>query len=75
MVPLVSPADGVSEEQFKKRFADRMTARREAGEKLQSVMNDDKQRQEEAHRHNQELYEQRTEFMKQHRTASSGCTC
>jgi hypothetical protein len=64
---LVSPADGLSEEEFKKRFAEWTKAREEAGEKLQAVVNDEKERSK-AQQRMQDLYKERTEFMKEERT-------
>jgi hypothetical protein len=67
LTPLISPADGLSEEQFKKRFAEWTKAREEAGEKLQAVVNDEKERSK-AQQRMQDLYKERTQFMKEERT-------
>jgi hypothetical protein len=67
LAPLVSPADGLSDEEFKKRFADWTKARSEAGQKLQAVINDEKERAN-AQQRVQDLYQQRSQFMKEDRT-------
>jgi hypothetical protein len=67
MATLISPADGLSEEGFKKRLDAWAKAQREAGEKLQAAMNDEKERPK-AQQRIQELYSERTQFMKEDRT-------
>ena len=67
LAPLISPADGLSEGEFKTRFAEWTKARREAGEKLQAVR-DDKDKRQEAQQRVQDLYQQRSQFMKEDRT-------
>ncbi len=62
MAYLISPADGVSEAEYKKRVADWLKTRNEESTKLQAVK-DDKERQKGQQRI-QELYQQRTQFMK-----------
>ena len=67
MAPLISPAGGVSEEEFRKRFADWRKSLSEAGEKMSAAGGDSK-KQQAARKGYQELYEQRTRFMKEDRT-------
>jgi FG-GAP-like repeat len=67
LAPLISPADGLSEEEFKTRFAEWTKALGEAGEKMQAARNDKEKRQEAQQRYVQ-LYEQRLQFMKEDRT-------
>lgn len=67
MAPLISPADGISEEEFRKRFADWQKSLSEASGKT-SAAADDQKKQREAQQRFQELYEQRTQFMKEDRT-------
>lgn len=64
---LISPADGLSEGEFKQKFADWMKSREEISARLNSGANDDKKRAE-AQQRMQELYERRTEFMKEDMT-------
>lgn len=63
MAYLISPADGLSEEEYKKRFADWLKRRGEAQEKLSRVGNDEKERQKLVQQI-QDLYDHREEFMK-----------
>ncbi len=67
MTRLVSPADGLTEGEFKQKFADWMKARGEFGKELTLVANDPKKR-EEAQGRFQELYQKRSEFMKEDTT-------
>ena len=67
MAPLISPADGVSEEEFKKKFAEWKKALGEAAEKLNSRPTTRRSRAKAQQRY-QELYQQRSEFMKEDRT-------
>jgi hypothetical protein len=67
MVALISPADGLSEEQFHQRFDAWKKSRDEAGEKLRAVINDAEARKK-AQQHVQDLYERRAEFMKEEMT-------
>ena len=59
---------------FKKRFADWTKTRSEAGETLRAVIDNDKER-EGAQRRIQELYQQRTRFMKEDMAADSPRSC
>src|SRR3954447_25963366 len=65
--PLISPADGLSEEECKKRFAEWMKESREAAEKMNAADADQKKRQE-AQQDYQRVYNRRSEFMKEERT-------
>jgi hypothetical protein len=67
MAYLISPADGFSEGEFKKRFADWKKSRVEASGRLNSGANDEKKRAE-AQQQIQELYQRRTDFMKEDMT-------
>jgi FG-GAP-like repeat len=67
MTPLVSPADKLTEGEFKKRFADWNKSIGEAANQLNAAANDEKKR-DKAQQHYQELYNQRSEFMKEDRT-------
>jgi hypothetical protein len=67
MAYLISPADGLSEGEFKKKFADWKKARDEVSARLNSEANDEKKRAE-AQQQVQELYKRRTEFMKEDMT-------
>ena len=67
MVPLISPADNLTEAEFKKKFADWNKSIGEAAKQLNSAANDEKKRDEAQQRY-QELYNQRSEFMKEDRT-------
>jgi hypothetical protein len=64
---LISPADGVSEEQFKTRFADWTKQRDEVSQKLSAANNDAKEFRK-AQQSFQEIYNRRNEFMKEDRT-------
>ncbi len=66
-VTLVSPADGRTENDFKKKFADWSKSFSEASTKLNSTANDAKKRNE-AQQRFQQIYSQRSEFMKEDRT-------
>jgi hypothetical protein len=67
LTPLLSPADGLSESQFKKRFDEWTKARSQASEKIGAGVKDEKEQQK-AQERIQELYQQRTQFMKEERT-------
>ena len=67
MSHLISPADGLSEGEFKKKFADWNKSRDEVSARLNPQANDEKKRAE-AQRQIQELYKRRTEFMKEDMT-------
>jgi hypothetical protein len=67
LATLVSPADKVTESEFKQKFADWQKSFSEAGKELNSTANDPK-KQNEAQRRYQQLYNQRSEFMKEDRT-------
>ena len=67
MATLVSPADGLTETDFKKKFADWNKSFSEASTQLNSTANDPKKRNEAQQRY-QNLYSQRSEFMKEDRT-------
>jgi FG-GAP-like repeat len=66
MVPLISPADGLSEAEFKKRGDEWTKERERTSEKMQAAK-DDKERTK-AQQRIQELYQERTKFMKEERT-------
>jgi hypothetical protein len=66
-VTLISPADHVTEGDFKKKFADWSKSINEASTQLNSTVRDAK-KQNEAHQRFQSLYTQRSEFMKEART-------
>jgi len=63
---LISPADNVTEEEFKQKFADWTKSQQEAVARLNSDA--DEKKQAEAQKRYQELYQRRTEFMKEDRT-------
>ena len=67
LASLISPAEGLSDEEFKKRFADWMKARNEASAKVGAVINDEKERPK-AQQRMQDLYQQRSQFMKEDQT-------
>ncbi len=67
LATLISPAEGVTEAQFRERFAAWNKDLAEAGAKLSTDANDEKTRQE-LNRRYQELYEQRARFMNQDST-------
>jgi hypothetical protein len=64
---LISPANGLSEEQYKKRLDDWEKSRGEAGEKLRAAANDEKE-QKKVQQSIQELYDRRKEFMNEDMT-------
>jgi FG-GAP-like repeat len=66
MAHLISPADGLSEGEFQKKFADWTKSRQDVSARLNSEA--DPKKQAEAQRQIQELYERRTEFMKEDMT-------
>jgi hypothetical protein len=66
-VTLISPAEHLSEGEFKKRYADWSKSVTEASKKLNSADNDPSQ-QNEARQRIQNLYNQRSEFMKEDMT-------
>jgi hypothetical protein len=66
-VTLISPADHLTETDFKKKFADWNKSINEASTQLNSPVQDAKKRNE-AQRSFQNLYSQRSEFMKEART-------
>ena len=66
MAPLISPADGLSEAEFKKMFDEWTKEREKTSEKMQAAK-DDKERTK-AQQRIQELYQERTKFMKEERT-------
>ena len=63
---LISPADGLSEGEFKQKFAEWTKSQQEVVARLNSDA--DEKKQAEAQKRYQELYERRTEFMKEDRT-------
>jgi hypothetical protein len=65
-VSLISPADGLSEDEFKKRYAEWTKASGEAGEKMQAAKNDEGRQK--AQQRFQVLYQERAKFMKEDRT-------
>lgn len=67
LATLISPAANVSEEDFRKKFADWSKAVSEAVNQLNSAEADEKTRNEAQQRY-QRLYEQRNEFMMEDRT-------
>jgi hypothetical protein len=66
-VSLISPADHVAEGEFKQRFADWNKSLMEASKAMNSAESDPK-KQSEAQQRFQQLYNQRSEFMKEDRT-------
>lgn len=64
---LMSPADGLTENDLKQKFADWRKSVNEASQQLNSTVKDDKERNE-AHQRFQELYNQRSKFMKEDST-------
>jgi len=64
---LISPAGNLTETEFKKKFAAWNKALNEASTQRNSAVNDDK-KQTEAQQRVQELYSQRSDFMKEDRT-------
>lgn len=68
-VTLISPADGVSEEDFRKRSDEWTKAIAEASAKLQAAARaSDEKAQTKARQRLQDLYQQRTQFMKEEMT-------
>ena len=67
LVTLVSPADKVSDDEFKQKFADWQKSLNEVSKLLNSPMADAEKR-DEAQRRLQELYNNRSKFMKEDRT-------
>jgi hypothetical protein len=67
MAYLISPADGPSEGEFKTKFAGWKKSREGVSARLNSEADDEKKRAE-AQQQIQELYERRTEFMKEDMT-------
>jgi hypothetical protein len=67
LATLISPADKVTEEEFRKKFADWNKAVSEAVSRLNSADADQTKRNEAQQRY-QRLYEQRSEFMQEDRT-------
>jgi hypothetical protein len=66
-VTLVSPANGLSEKEFEKKFADWNKSISEVSTQMNSASKDEK-KQNEARERFQTLYNQRTEFMTEDRT-------
>jgi hypothetical protein len=64
---LISQADGLTETDFKKKFADWRKSINEASTQMNTAVNDPKKRNE-AQQRFQSLYSQRSEFMKEDRT-------
>lgn len=67
LTTLISPADKLSEVEFKQKFADWQKAVEETSKELGSSTGDEKQ-QTEARQRFQKLYEERNKFMKEDRT-------
>src|SRR5580700_8456128 len=67
MAHLISPADGLSEAEFQKKFADWTKSCEEVSARLNSEANDQKKRAE-GQQQIQALYNRRTEFMKEDMT-------
>ena len=66
-VTLISPAKGLSAEQFKKKFADWQKAFEDASQELSSENADEAERAK-ANEEYRKVYDQRTEFLKENRT-------
>jgi hypothetical protein len=66
MAPLTSPADGLSEAEFKKRFDEWTKEREQTSERIQAAKDDNERTN--AQQRIQELYQERTKFMKEERT-------
>ena len=64
---LVSPADKLSEKEFKKKYAEWQESFAKARKELNSTSDDEKTRNE-AQRRLQQLYSERSKFMKEDRT-------
>jgi hypothetical protein len=67
LVTLISPADPLTEGEFKKKFADWNKSIQEVSQQLNSTVADEK-KQNEARERFQKLYSQRSDFMKEDRT-------
>ena len=67
LVTLVSPADKLSEKEFKKKYAEWQESFAKARKELNSTSDDEKTRNE-AQRRLQQLYSERSKFMKEDRT-------
>jgi hypothetical protein len=67
LVTLISPADHLTEKEFKRKFADWNKSIEEANKQLNSA-GDDEKKQNAARQRFQELYSRRSEFMKEDRT-------
>ena len=67
LAPLISPADGLSETQYKKRFEEWTKALSTASETMHAAVKDEKE-QRKAQQQIQDLFQQRTQFMKDERT-------
>ena len=65
--PLISPADGLGETEYKKRFEEWTKARSKASDKMRTAVKDEKE-QKKAQQEIQDLYQQRSQFMKEERT-------
>jgi len=65
--PLISPVEGLAEAEFKQKFAEWNKSTGEAASQLNSAVNDEKKR-DKAQQHYQELYNQRSKFMREDRT-------
>lgn len=65
-VTLVSPAEGLSEDEYKQKFADWQKARKELTAELSSLRDDKKRR--ELYQRFSKVYNQRHEFMNENRT-------
>jgi hypothetical protein len=66
-VTLISPAKGLSEKEFKKKYAEWKKSFAKASEELSSEFKDEKA-EEEAQERFQKIYEERSKFMKEERT-------
>jgi TPP-dependent pyruvate/acetoin dehydrogenase alpha subunit len=66
-VTLIAPAEGLSAEEFKKKFAEWQSAVAAASKELSSATADQSKRQKASEEFNK-VYQQRTEFMKEDRT-------
>jgi hypothetical protein len=67
LVPLITPAEGLTDEAFKQKFDDWKKSANAAAEIMNSAVNDETKRNEAQERY-QTLYNQRTEFTKEDRT-------
>jgi hypothetical protein len=67
MVPLLAPVDQLTEGDFQKKFAEWNKSTNEAARQMNAAPNDAK-KQNEAQQRYQELYNRRSEFMKEDRT-------